>query len=118
MKRLVAAVVVAVSLGSLPLSAQGFGVALAVFSTSPEIDWEFRPFRVTPTGIQYRFDVLCYHTGTRAKVSITTFVEVLDGTSLLGTRDAWVTAIIAGCGERGIVVPRAAVLVPAFQQGQ
>ena len=119
-RRLTVAAILAVALFSAPQSttAQGSGWALSALAESEPLEGFFGPFRVKPTGVEIRYNVLCYHSGTRAKAlpgQVTAFIP--DGSSLLDIRTLSTTAIVNTCGDHGILVPRGQVLLPASNLG-
>lgn len=120
LRRLTVAAILAVALLSAPTytGAQVSGVALAALSSGDIFNGFFGPFRPTATGIDLKYVVLCYDTGTRQKAPRLVEVFIPDGSTLTDLRTRSTTAIIEGCAEYGITVPRGAVLLPALQFGQ
>ena len=98
--------------------AQSSGWALAVGGESDAWSGYFGPFKVHPAGIEIRYTVLCYDVVSRLKVPRDVSAFVPDGSSLAAIRTESTTAIVAGCAEYGITVPRTQVLLPASQLGQ
>jgi hypothetical protein len=121
MRRLLAAaaVVSAFALSApIPGFAQGSGWALSALAESEPLEGFFGPFRVQATGIEIRYNVLCYHSGTRTKAipgQVAAFIP--DGSSLIDIRTLSTTAIVNACNGVGILVPRGQVLLPASQLG-
>ena len=99
-------------------TAQVSGVALAALSSGDPFNGYFGPFRPTATGVDFKYVVLCYDTVTRQKTPRSVEVAIPDGTSLVDMRILATTAIVAGCAEYGITVPRGAVLLPSVNFGQ
>ena len=119
-RRVAVALALVAALFSAPQSttAQGSGWALtALAGTEPISGWN-GPFRVQETGIEIRYDVLCYHSGTRAKAQPGQVVAFIpDGSTLQNIRTLSTTAIVDICNASGILVPRTQVLLPASQLG-
>ena len=121
MRRLLAvtAVVSAFALTApMPGFAQGSGWALSALAGTEPLAGFFGPFRILESGVEIRYDVLCYHSGTRTKTvpgQVTAFIP--DGSSLIDIRTLSTTAIVNACGNTGILVPRGQVLLPASQLG-
>jgi hypothetical protein len=99
-------------------TAQVSGFAWAEFTQGEVLDGFVGPFKGTDTGIQLRFAVLCMGTAPRTKVAREVTATIPDGSTLLDVRIASTTAVVAGCAEYGITVPRGAVLLPAINFGQ
>lgn len=101
-------------------SAQLSGVAFAEFMQGPPLmpgGGFVGPFRGTATGIELHMAVLCMNLNTRVKVPREVTVAVPDGASLTEMRTLSTTAVVAGCAEYDITVPRGAVLLPAMNLG-
>lgn len=108
-----------VVLGSLSApSAQVSGVALAALGEGSVFDGFFGPWRITPTGIDIQYWILCYDVAERRKVAGAVNVAVPDGSSLADIRILATTGIVDACAAQGISVNRGAVILPAVQLGQ
>lgn len=101
-----------------PGSAQVAGVAFAALHAGSVFDGYFGPWRITATGMDINYAVLCYSTSERRKVAVEAVASIPDGTSLANIRVLSTTAIVDACAEQGLTIPRAAVVLPAVQLGQ
>ena len=119
MRRLLAAAVLTVLALTTPTpgSAQVSGVALAALSGGDAWNGFFGPFKPTPTGVTIKYVVLCYDTATREKFPRDVDVPIPDGSTLAQMRTLATTAVVDGCAEYGVTVPRGAVLLPSIQFG-
>jgi hypothetical protein len=102
-------------------TAQVSGFAWAAFTQGPVFlpgGGFVGPFRGTETGIELQFAVLCMDLTTRAKFPREVTAVIPDGSSLADLRTFSTTAVINGCAEYGVTVPRGAVLLPAVNLGQ
>ena len=99
--------------------AQVSGVALAALAAQGDpFSGFFGPWRLTATGIDIAYYVICYDTAERRKAANLVTAEIPDGSSLADIRTITTTAIVAECAAQGVTVPRTAVILPAVQLGQ
>jgi len=98
--------------------AQVSGVALAALATGQPLAGFIGPWRSTATGVDILYVILCYDTVTREKRMSEVVASIPDGSSLATMRTIATTAVVDGCDNMGITVPRGAVILPAIQLGQ
>jgi hypothetical protein len=77
------------------------------------------PWRVTENGIDIRYWAACIDTADQnRKIAAQIVVAVPNGSQLADIRTLSTTAVVDFCAGGNITVPRAAVFLPQFAQGQ
>ena len=119
-RRLTIAAVLLVALASAPhsSSAQVQGVAFAALHDGSVFEGFFGPWRITGTGMDINYSVLCYSTSDRRKVGVEAIASIPDGSTLLDIRTIATTAVVNACGAQSVTVARGAVVLPAINLGQ
>ena len=98
-------------------TAQVSGLALATWQDGSVFDGFIGPFRMTPTGVDMGFSVLCYGPNPRGRTPVSVVASVPDGTSLAQLRTVVTTAVVDACAGVGFTVPRTLVFLPVLQAG-
>lgn len=115
-RRFLAALLVAACLTPV-LSAQSNSAAIAAVDRGEIFDGFVGPFRISPTGVDVNYSVLCYNPTTRDKRIIAVIVALTDGSTPAQSVAATTAAIVQACGAVGFTVLPTLVFLPVFQRG-
>lgn len=101
-----------------PGTAQVSGVAFAALRDGDIFANFIGPWRITLTGMDINYSVVCYDTSERRKLGGVVVASIPDGSSLADIRTFATTAVVNFCQSQGLTVPRGAVVLPQVILGQ